>query len=195
MKLKRSSRWAISYIDLLMTLLGFFVLLYAREHDPHAVAASLRSAFTHNSDKNSNKSSTAQSPKDSEAVSKAETAEKAANKDCGTTTGIACPTHDFVADALFQPEEAVLTDQGKAVLTDFFKKSDLLSAHFLIESQGIGNGNARFDKWELAAARTATVARQLKAAGVADDRLKIMMAPDNPSSDKGQHLMITANKN
>lgn len=210
MKLKRNSRWTVSYIDLLMTILGFFVLLYAREHDPKEVADSLRSAFNHedhNRQKNNGAGGNAlQSDVNKTAppagamkandtnTSNAKDDNKSTTDNCLTKTGAACPTQDFLADDLFSPQDAILTDKGKATLAQFAKKAVRASAYFMIESHGIGNGTARFDKWELAAARTASVARQLKSSGVDEDHLKIMMAPDNPLADNGQHLLITISK-
>lgn len=215
MKLKRNSRWTVSYIDLLMTILGFFVLLYAREHDPKEVADSLRSAFTHEGrNQPKNKGTEANTPKIStdKVVLDNQTLEETAktdsesadpskrdhNKDtpenCLTKAGAACPMQDFLADDLFQPQEAILTDKGKAALAHFVRKAAKSSADLMIESHGIGNGNARFDRWELAAARTASVARQLKSSGIDDTHLKMMMAPDTPLADNGQHILITIGK-
>lgn len=208
MKLKRNARWTVSYIDLLMTILGFFVLIYAKDHDPKEVAASLRSAFNHDVIKPDNggaggktdKSgkpvlSDNQSKNDATKANDAKADKAKENEDCLTKAGVACPSQEFLADDLFQPQEAILTDKGKNMLTRFVKKPARSAAYFLIESHGIGNGNARFDRWELAAARTAAVARVIKSSGIDDTHLKIMMAPDSPLSDNGQHLLVTISKN
>ncbi len=41
----RTPRWALSFADLCLLLLGFFVILHARQADPKQVAAGMRAAF------------------------------------------------------------------------------------------------------------------------------------------------------
>lgn len=41
----RAPRWALSFADLCLLLLGFFVILHARQGDPKRVAEGMRAAF------------------------------------------------------------------------------------------------------------------------------------------------------
>lgn len=48
MKATRAPRWAVSFADLCLLLLGFFILLQAQNGEPQRLAAGLRAAFGEN---------------------------------------------------------------------------------------------------------------------------------------------------
>jgi len=140
-------RWALSFADLCLLLLGFFVLLQAKPEANH-LSAGLRAAFGARAD-------------------------AAIQQD---------------ANAWFEPGEAVLTPQGHKILTDFSRNAG--DTGLIVSSRGTEPKAARFDGWELAAARTAAVARALTKAGVAQDRIAIAI---DPATGGGQVIQITRN--
>jgi flagellar motor protein MotB len=140
-------RWALSFADLALLLLGFFVLLQARP-DANHLSAGLRAAF-------------------------------------GARPDAALEAH---ANSWFEPGEAVLTAQGHKALQDFARTA--ANGRLIVSSHGTEAGTARFDGWELAAARTAAVARELGKAGVAQDRIAVAI---DPATGGGQTLQITRN--
>jgi flagellar motor protein MotB len=109
-----SQRWAISLADLLMLLLGFFVLLDASKTARAAQVASVSSAITD------------------------------------------MPTQGLRADAatLFADGEAMLTPIGLSRIRAI--KGDTL-VRVAVDRQAQG----RYDRWDLAAARAAAIARAL----------------------------------
>lgn len=144
----RTPRWALSFADLCLVLLGFFVLLHAQGGDRTRLAQGMRSAF-------------------------------------GEAGAVAARRHDFNAAALFQPGEAVLTPAGEtriALLARGAKRAR-------IESTGSGAGGRRFDRWELAAARVAAIARAAKAAGVPEQAIEIAI-PTMKGGGKGQMISL-----
>jgi flagellar motor protein MotB len=133
----RNPRWLMSFADLCLLLLGFFVLLQARQND--AVAAqSIRDAF------------------------------RAAEH------GQVEVHH---ASALFEPGEAVLRPAQSARLTLSGAQAARSGARIRIESAGVEAATARFDAWELAAARAAAVARAIARGGLPTGRIDIAVAP------------------
>lgn len=140
-------RWALSFADLALLLLGFFVLLQAKPNANH-LSAGLRAAFG--------------------ARGQASIEQK--------------------ANAWFEPGEAVLTRQGHQALQDFARNAG--GNALIVSSRGSEPAAARFDSWELAAARTAAVARELSKAGIAQDRIAIAI---DPSTGGGQRIQITPN--
>lgn len=140
-------RWALSFADLALLLLGFFVLLQAKPDSSH-LSAGLRAAFG----------------------ARAEAA------------------LEQPADALFERGEAVLTPQGHKIIQDFARKAG--SSGLIVGSRGTEPEAARFDGWELAAARTAAVAREISKTGVAQNRIAVAI---DPATGGGQILQITRN--
>ncbi|HWI87260.1 MAG TPA: OmpA family protein [Sphingomonas sp.] len=140
-------RWALSFADLALLLLGFFVLLQAKP-DANHLSAGLRAAF-------------------------------------GARPGAA---FEQPARTLFEPGEAVLTRQGRATLQDFAHRAG--GAGLIVSSHGTEAGTTRFDGWELAAARTAAVARTLTEAGIKQDKIAVAI---DPAIGDGQTIQITRN--
>jgi len=140
-------RWALSFADLALLLLGFFVLLQAKPEANH-LSAGLRAAF-------------------------------------GARADAALETP---ANAWFEPGEALLSPQGHKALQDFARSAG--QARLIVSSRGSERKAARFDGWELAAARTAAVARELSKAGIAQDRIAVAI---DPAIGGGQTLQITRN--
>jgi len=140
-------RWALSFADLCLLLLGFFVLLQAKPDSNH-LSAGLRAAFGARAD--------------------SALQEK--------------------ANVWFEPGEAVLTAQGHKILDDFAQGAS--GSGLIVSSRGTEPKAARFDGWELAAARTAAVARELSKAGIAQDKLAVAI---DPATGGGQIIQITRN--
>jgi len=148
MKLRAGrQRWALSFADLCLLLLGFFVLLQAKP-DANHLSAGLRAAF-------------------------------------GARADAALQSD---ANSWFEPGEAVLTPQGHKILGDFARSAG--DRGLIVSSRGTEPKGARFDGWELAAARTAAVARDLSTSGVAQDKVAIAI---DPATGGGQTIQITRN--
>jgi flagellar motor protein MotB len=155
----RRARWATSFADLALLLLGFFVLLQASGSRSAQVISGVSAQF--------------------------------GARPFG-------PSRSFAATGLFVPGEAMLTPQGKAriaaLAAGFIRSGALVE----VASAGQDGGTARFDAWDLAAARLGAVARALRAAGVAEDRLRIrgLDQADQPATgdkaEKGQVIRISA---
>ncbi|MET0222000.1 MAG: flagellar motor protein MotB [Tardiphaga sp.] len=140
-------RWALSFADLALLLLGFFVLLQAKP-DANHLSAGLRAAFGARPD----------------------------------------ATIEAPAKNWFEHGEAVLTPQAIKILGDFSSGAD--ETGLIVSSRGTEPNAARFDGWELAAARTAAVARALGKKGVAQDRIALAI---DPATGGGQVIRITRN--
>ncbi len=130
MRAARVPRWAVSFADLCLLLLGFFVLLQAHQARPDQLAASLRSAF----------------------------GERATRQ----------PAIRYRAASMFEPGEAVLTRAAAARLARIGAEARAGGKAVRIVSEGMDAGTSRFDRWELAAARAAAVARGIRAGGLAE---------------------------
>ncbi len=142
-----SARWAVSFADLCLLMLGFLILAQARP-DKAKLAAGMPDA------------------------PKAHAPEAAAQ---------------LIAARLFEPGEAVLTDDGRRQIATFAARSG--SGRIRLESLGADRATSRLDAWELAAARAASVARALVADGIAEDR--ILLAIDR-SEGHPQRLSLVA---
>jgi flagellar motor protein MotB len=140
-------RWTVSFADLSLLLLGFFILLQAG--DRREAAASARAAIT---------------------------GEQAAG-----------PLLDDEADAMFEPGEARLTPQARIRVYDIARVAG--ARELVVESRGRDGAASRFDAWELAAARTAALARALQEAGVPEARIEIVIAPEQVG-EAGQRLTL-----
>lgn len=98
---------------------------------------------------------------------------------------------DEAAEPLFEQGEARLTPHARARLNEVGEASARTGEQLIVESIGAGQGAARFDRWELSAARAAAVARALGAAGVAQDHIDLVIPP-LPRSEalQPQRIMI-----
>ena len=144
----RAPRWALSFADLCLLLLAFFVLLHARGGDGGGVADSMRSAF-----------------------------------------GEAAPSRarHYAAGELFEPGEAVLKPQARARLEALGRST---KGAIRISSTGLDPATHRLDRWELAAARVAAVARALRSGGLPEDRIELSMPRLNDDAS-GQRIALT----
>jgi len=145
----RTPRWALSFADLCLVLLAFFVLLHARNGDGMKVAQSMRAAF-------------------------------------GGAEPLNESSHVYQAAGLFEPGEAVLWPRGRARLEALGRNA---TARIRIASTGMDPGTRRFDRWELAAARVAAVARALQASGVDERRIEVVM-PQMSGAATGQMISV-----
>jgi flagellar motor protein MotB len=125
MRAVAAPRWAISFADLGLILLGCFVML-------HALSGGVRPSIQ----------------------------------------ALAAPAlREFAAEDLFEPDDARLTPQGRALLREFGRGER--ERRLILASRGTGASSARLDAFELAAARAAAVARTLRAAGATDIELRM----------------------
>lgn len=136
----RSSRWAVSFADLCLLLLGFFIILQARPN-PHELTRGVRSAFVP-----------------------------------------ALPMVEAPADSLFEPGEAILSSEGRRFVSGF--RVQAAKGQILVGSTGTDNRSARFDGWELAAARAAALARALAKEGVPEARISLQMDRTNGGAQR-----------
>lgn len=146
----RRNRWAVSFADLLLLLLGFFILLQASGQKRDAMLAQVRQQF----------------------------GGRAVAKDM-----------ELRATALFLPDEALLSDQGRAAVARVAAGLRRGNGRIDISSMGTDSARRRFDPWDLAAARLGAVARELKAQGLGDDRLRIR-GLDQMDGDTGKGQVI-----
>jgi len=148
----RRNRWAVSFADLLLLLLGFFILLQASGQKRDAMLAQVRQQF----------------------------GGRAVAKDT-----------ELRAAELFLPDEALLSDQGRAAVAKVAARLRSGSGRIDISSLGTDIARRRFDPWDLAAARLGAVARELKAQGLAGDRLRIRgLDQMDGGTGKGQLIRI-----
>ena len=148
----RRNRWAVSFADLLLLLLGFFILLQASGQKRDAMLAQVRQHF----------------------------GGRAVAKDM-----------ELRAAELFLPDEALLSGQGRAALAKVAAGLRSGSGRIDISSLGTDPARRRFDPWDLAAARLGAVARELKAQGLASDRLRIRgLDQMDGGTGKGQLIRI-----
>ena len=148
----RRNRWAVSFADLLLLLLGFFILLQASGQKRDAMLAQVRQQF----------------------------GGRAVAKDM-----------ELRAAELFLPDEALLSGQGRAALARVAAGLRSGSGRIDISSLGTDPARRRFDPWDLAAARLGAVARELKAQGLAGDRLRIRgLDQMDGGTGKGQLIRI-----
>ena len=122
MSAARVPRWALSFADLCLVLLAFFVLLQAERGNRAQLAVGMRAAFA----------------------------------------GGGAPvirTQQLAASTMFEPGEALLLPAARARLAAIGREAASSGAGIRIESVGSDPASARFDRWELAAARAAAIAR------------------------------------
>ncbi len=145
-------RWALSFADLCLVLLGFLLLLQVHRGDPAAVGAGLRAAFG------------------------------------------APPPHflDEAAAPLFEPGEAVLLDGAKGRFVEIGREAAGHGLLVHVESVGTDADAHRFDAWELAAARTAAIARAIQSGGLEVGFIDLSVDGTGPAAGaRGQHLRVT----
>ena len=149
------SRWALSFADLCLLLLGFLLLLQAHKSDPAALNAGLRAAF-----------------------------------------GAPVPTSFDTATApLFETGEAVLLPAARVRYAAIGRQAAARGGVVHIESLGTDAGGLRLDAWELAAARTAAIARAIGSGGVDAKRIDLSIDGTGPAAAvKGQHVRVTVAK-
>ena len=95
------------------------------------------------------------------------------------------------AAALFLPDEALLSDQGRAAVARVAAGVRTGSGSIDISSLGTDPARRRFDPWDLAAARLGAVARELRAQGLTDERLRIRgLDQMDGGTGKGQVIRI-----
>jgi hypothetical protein len=102
------------------------------------------------------------------------------------------PSLDEQAAPLFQPGEAVLLDDARAHFTALGREA--ASGHYLVHVESVGtDGHAqRFDAWELAAARTASIARAIQSGGLEAGRIDLSIDGTGPvAAGRGQHVRVT----
>jgi flagellar motor protein MotB len=130
-------RWAVSFADLFLLLLGCFVLL-------HAMASSRAPA--------------------------------------GAQAATAGPAAGYRAADLFQPGEAVLRAEARAMLLAEGRR--LAGREVRIVSAGTAESGGRLDRFELSAARAAAVGRALQEGGVRDRDVAIAIADASGQSSE-----------
>lgn len=146
------TRWLLSFVDLLLLMLAFFVLLHAQRADPVAVVDSIGDAF-------------APAPR-----------RAAIERRLG-------------ADEIFTPGEAILRPEARARLDRMARGWAQRRGTISITSLGHDGDAARFEAWELAAARAAALGRLFRAAGVDARAIEIAM-PARPGDSGGQRLTL-----
>ncbi len=138
-------RWAVSFADLGLLLLGCFVLLHAIEAQRPTVAAG--------------------------------------------SANVAAPRGEvLVADELFELGDARLTETGRARLATL--ALSLAGGGVEIVSRGVGESGPRLDRFELGAARTAALARALRAGGVAEAGMQLRIEKVGADAS-GQRITLT----
>lgn len=157
MNTDRRARWAISFADLALLLLGFFVLLQVNGNRSNAVLSGISRQFG--------------------------------------GRPMADQSQQFSASDLFEPGEAMLTPAGTARLAAVAGRFSAQDMTIELASQGQDATAHRFDGWDLSAARLGAVARALKGAGIAENRL-VIRGLDQEAADKpGQIIRIAPAKN
>ena len=144
-------RWALSFADICLLLLGFFVILHARAQADPAAASRI-----------------------------------------GATIGddAKAPSLDAAANALFEPGEAVFRSNAARRFEEFGRSAHARGSDVVVETVGTDGGGRRFDAWELAAARAAAVARAVRAGGLDERRISLIMRPDGAA--RAQQIVVAA---
>ena len=91
------------------------------------------------------------------------------------------PLVEGLADAWFEPGEARLKPQTRQRLLAAARKAGA-GGRLVVESIGRAPAGSRFDGWELAAARAASVARAHADAGVEESRIDILIPALRPGA-------------
>ncbi|SFS12826.1 OmpA family protein [Sphingomonas jatrophae] len=132
------TRWLMSFVDLCLLLIAFFVLLHARSLDPRQLAAGMRAGF-------------------------------------GAEAAAGTLPLELAASDLFEPGEAVLRPDAAARLRAAGAAAVQRGERAFVTGTGGDAGGARLDRWELAAARAAAVARALRSGGLGEARIEVAL--------------------
>ncbi len=156
MRAARGPRWALSFADLCLLLLAFFVLLQAERGNRAQLAAGMRAAFS------------------------------------GGGGAAAVRARELAAATMFEPGEALLLAPARARLGAIGRDAARSHAGVRIESVGSDPASARFDGWELAAARAAAIARAIAAGGEPAAAIDVAI-PATTAADvaRGQRITVT----
>lgn len=101
------------------------------------------------------------------------------------------PLFDEAAAGLFTPGEARLTEAARSRLERIGRAAAGSRARLVIESIGRDPQQPRFDSWDLAAARTAAVARALVQGGLSEEDVAISMpGATGREESPGQRLLV-----
>lgn len=158
MKRVLPQRWVLSFADLTLLLLAFFVMMQAQVSDRLKLAAGIRDAF---------------------------------GGDAGEGKGSDQRVRGFEAAAIFEPGEAILKPATTVQLKALGAEAMRAGRRVIVASQGREGATARLDSWELAAARTAAVARALRRGGLRDAQIEIAIPPmSDTETAKGQHISV-----
>lgn len=139
-------RWAISFADLALLLLGVVVLIQL------------------------------QSPQSADAAAAAPPAPLLLERSA----------HD-----LFEAGEARLRPAARAELAALGASLAAGSDRIIVASAGEAEGAARFDRWELAAARGAATARAIASGGLPADRIDMIVPAQDDAASWPQMISIT----
>lgn len=148
----RTPRWALSFADLCLVLLAFFVMLQARSGDRAKVAQSMRAAF---------------------------------GNDAQVSNG-----STYEARLLFEPGEAVLKPAERTRFEALGGRAAANGQSIRIIGEGMDPAGRRLDGWELAAARTAAIARALRVGGLREERIELVM-PEMSGKAMGQRISVS----
>jgi len=100
--------------------------------------------------------------------------------------------HAIKPASLFQTGEALFRQGLEAKLIAIGRQAATSRARVSIESIGVDPATNRFDGWELAAARTAAVARTIRSGGLGDAAIDIAIPGTSAApSPGGQKIIIT----
>jgi hypothetical protein len=99
--------------------------------------------------------------------------------------------HDEIAASLFEPGEAILTAPARARFAEMGRTAAGQGASVRVESLGSDAGARRFDAWELAAARAASLARAIQEGGLDARRIDLAIDGTRTAQVQGQRLRVT----
>lgn len=153
MRASDQTRWLLSFADLILLLLAFFVLLHAQSINPDAVVESIGEAFS--------------------AEARPATIERR-----------------IVADEIFNRGEAVLRPDARVAFEGFARSWARRRGTVSITSIGRADDSARFDGWELAAARAAALGRLIRNAGMDPQAIQIVMPPSRGREGLGGQRLV-----
>jgi hypothetical protein len=94
------------------------------------------------------------------------------------------------AAGLFEPGEAILQPAARARFVAIGRSAAAVRAAVRVESLGSDAGARRFDAWELAAARTASLARAIQEGGLDPARIDLAIDGTRTATAHGQRLRV-----